>query len=467
MPETDTKTEAALARRVCLALLLIALVALALRVGAIVALKSWENPNAMEHAVIAQNLVEGRGYSFTGFQLFQKTSVQSPTMPMLLAASYKVFGVDSERAYGAVMMLNALIGALGVPLVFLLARRLGATVGVGLLAALGYAVWPTQVYSASATQVIVMVTVLVMAVVYLFYRSLDSGKLGPWIAFSLLGCFAALTEPALLPPMALTGLLIFVWPCGLGFGQRLRNAAVLLGAAFLVLGPWTLRNYQVHDTFMPVKSSFWVNTWKGNNPYATGTDRLALTDEQRAALAERSILAADDLARDTDFDAYRQYSMLTDEQMAELNGKPEAEREEVFKKYAQTWIGDHPAGYAKLCGIRLVKTLWLEWDNPRSQNLIYKATRTAFLLLSLAGLVIALRGKWRLGFPLLIVGLPVVLITLTITAARFIIPYEPIGLCLIGLLLATCWNTVTGKTRDQQTESQTPGTNAGATQLHA
>ncbi|MFI4860295.1 MAG: hypothetical protein ACIAXF_06390 [Phycisphaerales bacterium JB063] len=467
MHEIRTQSENALARRVGLALLTIALLALALRVGAIVALKSWENPNAMEHAVIAQNLVEGRGYSFTGFMLFQKTSVQSPTMPLLLAASYKVFGVGSDRAYGAVMMLNALVGAAGVPLIFLLARRLGATVGVGLLAALGYAVWPTQIYSASATQVIVMVTVMVVAVVYLFYRSLDTGRLGPWVAFSLLGCFAALTEPALLPPMALTGLLIFVWPSELTFAKRLRNAAILLGAAFLVLGPWTLRNYQVHDTFMPVKSSFWVNTWKGNNPYATGTDRLALTDEQRQALAEQSMLDADDLARDTSFDAYRQYSMLTDAQMAELNGKPEAEREEVFKKYATTWIADHPVGYAKLSGVRLIKTLWLEWDNPRSQNFVYKATRTGFLVLSCFGLVIALRSKWRLGFPLLIVGLPVLLITLTITAARFIIPYEPIGLCLIGLVAATLWQAVAGKKHSNTSENDTDPHATHAPQPHA
>ena len=467
MPETRPKHENAFTRRVCLTLLALTLLALTLRVGAIIALKGWENPNAMEHAVIAQNLVEGRGYSFTGFRLFQKTSVQSPTMPLLLAASFKVFGVNSERAFGAVMMLNALIGAMGVPLVFLLARRLGATALVGLIAAGAYALWPTQIYAASATQVIVMVTVMVMAIVYLFYRSLDTGKLGPWIAFSLLGCFAALTEPALLPPMALTGLLIFIWPSELTFPKRLRNACVLLGAAFLVLGPWTLRNYQVHDTFMPVKSSFWVNTWKGNNDYATGTDRLALTDAQRETLAQQSILAADGLARDTNFDTNRQYSMLTDEQMAQLNGKPEAQREEVFKQYATTWIGEHPAGYAKLSAVRLIKTLWIEWDNPRSANLVYKATRTGFLLLTLAGIILALRSKWRLGFPLLIVGLPVVLITLTITAARFIIPYEPIGLCLIGLVIASAWQTITGKNNNPNHDNETRAQPTPAAEPHA
>jgi 4-amino-4-deoxy-L-arabinose transferase-like glycosyltransferase len=409
--------------------------ALGLRIGAIVALQSWDNPNAMEHNTIAANLVEGKGFSFTGFERFQKTSVQSPTMPLLLAGSYSVFGVDSDASYTAIMLLNALLGAVGVPLVYLLARRIGGTDLVGLLAALAYAVWPTQVYAVTAVQVIVLVTVLVVAVVWLFYVSLDTGRLGPWFAFSLLGCFAALTEPALLPPMALTGLAIFAWPGGLRFGQRLRNAAVLLAAAFLVLGPWTLRNYLVHDTFMPVKSSFWVNTWKGNNPYATGTDRLALTAEQREALASQSLLDADALARDDQgFDVYRQYTMLTTEQRAELTGKTEAEREEVFKHYAKTWIAEHPGGFVKLCGIRLVKTLWLEWDNPRSQNLLYKATRTAFVFLSTVGLVLALRRGWRLGYAALIVGLPVLLITLTVTAARFILPYEPIGLCLIGLV---------------------------------
>lgn len=445
--------------------LLVALfiLALGIRVGAIVALQSWDNPNAMEHSTIAANLVEGKGFSFTGFERFQKTSVQSPTMPLLLAGSYAIFGVDSDASYTTLMLLNALLGAAGVPLIYFLARRMGGTELVGLLAALAYTFWPTQVYAVTAVQVIVMVTVLVLAVVWLFYVSLDTGKLWPWIAFSLLGCFAALTEPALLPPMALTGLAIFIWPGGLRFAQRLRYAAILLAAAFLVLGPWTLRNYVVHDTFMPVKSSFWVNTWKGNNPHATGTDRLAMTTEQRDALAAQSLLEADALARDDQgFDVYRQYTMLTESQRAELTGKTEAEREEVFKHYAKTWIAEHPAGFAKLCGIRLVKTLWLEWDNPRSQNLLYKATRTAFVLLSAVGLVLALRRGWRLGFAALIVGLPVFLITLTVTAARFILPYEPLGLCLIALVGATVFgpffkkNTCANRGNDANDNAQHP-----------
>lgn len=466
MPNDPTHPGSA-ARRIGLTLLTLALLALALRVGGIVTLKSWENPNAMEHSVIATNLVEGRGFSFTGFRLFQKTSVQSPTMPLLLAASYKLFGTDSDASHQAVMMLNALLGALGVPLVFLVARKLGASACAGVIAAGLYAIWPTQIYAASAAQVIVLVTVLVLAIVWLFYESLDTGKLGPWIAFSLLGCFAALTEPALLPPMALTGLLIFIWPSGLAFKLRLRNAAVLLGAAFLVLGPWTLRNYQVHETFMPVKSSFWVNTWKGNNPHATGTDRLALTADQRKTLAERGLLAADDLARDSDFDAYRQYSMLTDAQMEQLNGKPEAEREEVFKHYAQSWIGEHPAAYLKLCGIRLTKTLWLEWDNPRAQNLVYKSTRTAFLLLTIVGLGLAVRRGWRLGFIVLIVGLPVLLIALTITAARFILPYEPLGLCLAGLVVAWALRPLLSRSCGSNTDSDPNASRSHTAQPHA
>ena len=243
----------------------ICVVALVLRLGAIFALQAWRNPGAMEHDAIAKSLVAGGGFTFNDWGVIQATSVQSPPFPFLLAGSFELFGVGSALAYGAVMVLNAFLGSLSCALTYAVTRTLRGNAMAGLLAAALVAVWPTQIYAVTFVQAITFITCCALAVIWLFYRAVDTYKLGPWIAYGLIGCLGALTEPVLLPFMALSGLLILCWP-RLPMAIRLRNAAALFVCALLVLAPWALRNYRVHGAVVPVKSTFWVNVWKGNNP---------------------------------------------------------------------------------------------------------------------------------------------------------------------------------------------------------
>ncbi|MEM6749785.1 MAG: glycosyltransferase family 39 protein [Planctomycetota bacterium] len=394
-------------------LALIFVVALGLRVGVILVDGSYQDPQsagAMEHRAIATQMIEGHGFSFiekwNGRQL---TSVQSPPYPTVLYLAYSAFGVDAPAAYFSAMVFNAVLGSLAASLTFLMAGRLGGDRLTGLLAAGLVAVWPTQVFLVTAAQAIAWITVAIVAATWLFYKSLDTGKIGPWVAFGLIGCLGALAEPVLLPPMAFTGLLIFVWKSKLTFKQRFRNAAILLGCAIVVLGPWTVRNYQVHEKFMPVKSTFWVNFWKANNPTATGTDRIPATPEQ--------------IARGED--AGRQYDTLTDAQKAELMGKNEVEREKIFQKWTTTWVQENPGAYVKMCFVRLGKTIWTDPHHPIGRKPAYLALRAAFLAFVALGVVWVIRQRWRLGMPALIAGCALLMYTLTITAARFTIPLEP------------------------------------------
>ncbi len=312
-------------------------------------------------------------------------------------------------------------------------------------------VWPTQVYAATVAQAVVMIVVAMTAVVWLFYKALDTGRVRYWAAFGVIGCVGALTEPVLLPPMFFAGLLVLVWPSRLTVVRRFTFASVLLVCGLSILGPWTLRNYFVHDTAMPVKSTFWVNMWKGNNPNATGTDRLAMTPEQRTALeASGGLLGNQELARDPGFDQWRQYDLLSDAQRRELRGKPEVEREVIFGSYAKGWISANPGAYARLCMTRLAKTLWIDWDNPKARNPVYIVSRAVLLGLSAVGLVLVVRGRggvtrWRLGWPAVIVGLALLTYTLTITAARFLLPIEPMLFVLSGVTLVAFADLVAGR----------------------
>src|SRR5205085_1229642 len=101
-------------RQIRACVLALVLLAFVLRVGAIVALKSWRQPNAMEHRAIAMNIVSGEGFTFSDFNYYGPTSAQSPPYPYFLALLFKVFGADTPQAYIAAMVVNAMIGAMTV-----------------------------------------------------------------------------------------------------------------------------------------------------------------------------------------------------------------------------------------------------------------------------------------------------------------------------------------------------------------
>ncbi|HZL37725.1 MAG TPA: hypothetical protein VFC78_20580 [Tepidisphaeraceae bacterium] len=422
--------------------ILLALCAMAflLRIGAIVYLHSWKNPDPMEHRSIAWSLVKTGCFCFTDFHHRGPTSFQSPPYPFLLAGLFELFGPDTPRAYLAAMVINSLVGAGTVALTYFLAITLGGKRTVGLVAAAAVAVWPTQIYACTVAQAIVLITAAITAVMALFYVSIRTGKAGPWIAFGLIGCLAALTEPAFLPAMMLSGIIILFVP-RLHFDTRLRNAIMLLGAGLLVLGPWTYRNYLVHDALVPVKSSFWVNTWKGNNDLASGTDRIGLSKSDRARLDPFSIGDPRNLAVDGDH-AYKALSLVDRNR---LNYKNELEREKIFKELTVNWIATHRARYAQLCWIRLVKTIWIDWQNPKSYNIVYIASRAVLLITTAFGVLLALWQRWSLGFPALMFCSTLLLYTLTITAARFALPFEPLMLCFSALAATTIWGKIVGR----------------------
>ena len=420
----------------------LALLAVVLRVAAVAVAGDLERPNAMEHESLARSLLAGNGFAFnnslrfTEYGMYAPSSVQSPTYPLFLAGLYALLGERAAAAHAVAVGLNALLGGLVVVLTYLLVGAMagrgppGPWRAAGVIAAALAAVWPTQVYSAVAVQAIVAITACTLAVPVLWYRSLDTGRLTPWVAFSLIGCLGALTEPVLLPPMALAGAWVLVTR-RLPGRLRLRNGAVLLATAVVVIGPWTWRNYRVHGAFMPVKSTFWVNVWKGNNaadPEHTGTDRPAGLSRATLADLRRRGFGPDDV---------RQYELLTAGQRREMDRRTEAELERIFARHVREFVRDEPGTYAATSVKRLVKTLWWDWDNPQSSRLAYAypASRAALLVGTVAGLV-AVGRRWRLGMPALVAGTAVGMYALTITAARFAFPLEPFQFALCGAALA-------------------------------
>ena len=415
--------------------------AIAIRLAVLLLIGDPANPGSMEHHGLAVSLNLGDGFAFnesadyTQHGRYEPSSVQSPPYPLFLAVLFYVFGANSTGPYIVGVLVNVAFAAATVPALYLLIRRMARGDGfsrrahlAGVVACGLFTIWPTQIFAVTQLQAIVAITFSFVAVAWLWLASLDTKKLLPWLAYGVVGCLAALTEPVLLPAMALSGVWV-LFTRRLPLGLRLRNGLVLLATAIVIIGPWTWRNYRIHDTFMPIKSTFWVNVWKGNNatdPGHSGTDRPTLTDER---LAQVLATGRDDL---------RQYDLLTDRQRVALDGKTPAEREAVFGKLAKAWISEHPDLYAKVSAKRFAKTVWWDWDHPTGYRAFYAypISRAVLLVGTLIGLFMARRAGWRLAYVGLVAGTAVLTYTLTVTAARFGMPMEPYQFALIGLIVA-------------------------------
>jgi 4-amino-4-deoxy-L-arabinose transferase-like glycosyltransferase len=407
------------------------------RVAAVLISGDWTSSAAGEYGSLAASLVQGDGFalnetaSFTQHGVYEPSSFRPPTYVLLLAGLYALLGVKAVGAHVVALALNALLGAATVPMVHAVARRAGGREAVPLLAATLLAFWPTQLMAVTFVQPVVLIAALLLGSVLLWFYAVDSGRLGAWLAFSFVTALLALTEPMFLPVLAGASALVLVqrklpWPI------RFRNAAVLAAVVLLVIGPWTYRNWRVHGAFVPVTSTFWMNVWMGNNPGSTGTDRLALTVDQ----LERFRALGDDRLRQDD--------LLSDGQRQALDGRRAIEREAIWKGYALDFIRQNPARYVELCQIRLARTVWADWDNPRSRDplLLYFTSRSLLLVGTLVGLLMAVWAGWRAGWIGLLLATAVVFCTLTITAARVTLPLEGLQIPFVALAGLGLWNAL-------------------------
>jgi hypothetical protein len=106
---------------------------------------------------------------------------------------------------------------------------------------------------------------------------------------------------------------------------------------------------------------------------------------------------------------------------------------------AKTWISENPDLYAYSSGKRLVKTVFFDWDHPTGRRAmwLYASTRIFLFIGTVVGIVLAWRSGWRIWHYGLIAGVALLTYALTVTAARFAVPLEPLQLALCGLVIAT------------------------------
>lgn len=205
----------------------------------------------------AKALAEGKGY--VNFE--QEQTARWPIgYSGLVASLYVVFGhnVLAPKA------LNVFLGAATVLAVFVLAARLFDR-RVGVVAAALLALFPSQVIFSTLVMTEVLFAALLTLVVLLVIFWTLGDERPPAYKLLLLGLllgYAAITRGE--GGMLVVTVLIIWWLARVAWRPFLRDSAVLLAGVFLVMAPWTIRNFLVFDSPVFVSTAMGSALWQGN-----------------------------------------------------------------------------------------------------------------------------------------------------------------------------------------------------------
>jgi 4-amino-4-deoxy-L-arabinose transferase-like glycosyltransferase len=346
-------------------------------------------PDGVEYDAIAQSIAAGTGFEFD----HAPNTFRPPGYPFFLAAIYALAG----HSYPAVKIVQSVIGAFTCVIVLLIGERLFST-RVGMIAASIAVVYPFLVVYTGFLLSETLFVFLSLVFLYALVRLREQYSVW-WVAFAgfMLGLMNLTRPMSLLLPLLL---LFWAW---IEFGDK-RRAIAIVGIMVLMMMvpivPWTVRNYVVTHSFIPIASHHWSGLYMGNNP---------------------------EILRDPEA----------------IGGSIEPERMDDYRSAYLSFMS-HALRHEPLALLRLeghkLKRFWSVFPKTSERDRIVSAFSYGLLLpFFLVGMYLSLRGQpkpwvlfaWILNF---------CLVTLvTHGSTRFRLPVEP-GVILFGsLTLERLW----------------------------
>lgn len=197
---------------------------------------------------------------------FEGTYAEQSGTPTAYRAPGLVFFLAPLVRLGAglveLRMANALLVGVGLVVLFHLVRR-HAGPAAGLLAVALVPLWPVVIYAASTLYPQTLAALLLLVLVWFLDRLTESASLRPAALAGLASGLLVLTVPVVLLLMP-----VFLgWILSMS-RRRLVHAGAFCAVSAVIVGAWTVRNYAVFDTFIPVATSSGYNLLAGNTPGA-------------------------------------------------------------------------------------------------------------------------------------------------------------------------------------------------------
>lgn len=216
-----------------------------------------------EYDRMAMQLVEGKGYRNARGEL---TAYRSPGYPVFLAGVYRLVGHDYQRARLTQAVLSTLTFALIGWWAFVIFGRTAATVAVLLSA--GYPAFYASYFGCAALITETFYTFLLTVALATLFAYLRSPSLELAFTSGIFWGLAILTRGVPLPLVFILPLILFL--CRYPLSEITRYAVITWALVVILLAPWTIRNYRVFKTFVPLATNAGENFYQSNNPDSDG-----------------------------------------------------------------------------------------------------------------------------------------------------------------------------------------------------
>ncbi len=382
-------------------------------------------------------LYDSLAYQTIGFNLLDEhcfcmhphitTVYRPPLWPFLIAGISLIFG----RANIYDRLFLSCLGSGTCVFIYLFARDLFRE-RIGLIAGLVACVYPALYIYDGWMYTESLYTFLLTAICYCVFRiQRDEGiHRRLWILCGVLLALLALTRPNGILVVAL----VILWTIFLTWRKLLRGRA-LIGVtltallACLLIAPWTLRNYLVSRSFVPV---------------ATGDGTVLLGAYNDQVLVRPNYLGSWINPLQTDPAVLKPFPLYTCSAVCEVA------REDVSKNAAVQWVKAHLSDLPELMVYHL-RNFWTpytrEADLPMERfpdllasqvvRVMSETVPIPIMLLSALGLVVTLRRYWReLLFAYLVILATLGEALVYYGSSRFRAPIEPL---LVLLAAGALW----------------------------
>ncbi len=220
---------------------------------------------------IARALATGFGYAdpFTGHS--GPTAWSPPLYPLLIAAVFKIFGVYTAASAWVLLTINSVFSAATSSVIYEIAarcfHRTGRARKIALWSGWLWALYPAAMQFAVRWIWDMCLTAFLFSKIFVVaLRVRGIGEESPigedsttrrWLAFGLLAGAVALLNSTLLLFLPVCGLwmLVGVLKAKAPVGPTLARGALACAMTLACLAPWTIRNYSVFHTFIPMRGN--------------------------------------------------------------------------------------------------------------------------------------------------------------------------------------------------------------------
>jgi hypothetical protein len=349
-----------------------------------------------ESGIVAENVVEGRGYTYDFYGLRPSQPLRAFVPPLFVGLIVLCLRFAAQPPL-ALALLHAVLASLAGVAIYLTALWLSGRRSVALLAGLGTACYPVFILMPTipASLVLYMTALawaVAMTVALARQRSRSPTSSAGWawaVAAGVLWGMLALGRPAILGFLPLVAL--WLWWNRNSTGQWAQDSALLGAAAILVVVPWMIRNAQVLGRFPVLDTHGGMTFWNGNNPFTTGSGHDVYSEKVDLFLGQQHD------PRKPAIVTLQPYPLPADIQ-AQVATIDEIKLDYRLYHAGLSYIVQHPGDWIALVAGKL-RAFW--WFRP-NLGAAYEETWTRYyrpiyvllLLLSTAGLVISAR-QWR------------------------------------------------------------------------